>query len=242
MSATEIANATLQSHVADNPYPGRGLIIGKAANGSAWQQVYWIMGRSPNSRNRQFALEGSTLRTEPFDPSKVEDPSLIIYEAMLELPGTFLLSNGDQTRTLCDGLAAGKSMKDALASREREPDAPNYTPRITGMLDFTGAQPEIGLSILKANKIDPTFTDRHYYFPQAPANGIGYGLTTYMGDGNPLPTFDVDPLLLPIADTAEQTLELYWNKLDAENRISLAVKEVALDGSSSRVVLKNKYV
>ncbi|MDQ8179645.1 IMP cyclohydrolase [Pelagicoccus sp. SDUM812005] len=241
MSASEIASATLQSHVAGNPYPGRGLVIGKSASGDAWQQVYWIMGRSPNSRNRQFSLEGATLSTEPFDPSKVEDPSLIIYEAMLELPGQFLVSNGDQTRTLCDGLAAGKTAKEALSTRDREPDAPNYTPRITGQLDLTGDSPEIGLSILKANKIDPKYSDRHYYYPQEPANGIGYGLTTYMGDGNPLPTFNVDPLLLPIAATPEETLELYWSALDEDNRISLAVKEIALDGSSSRVVLRNKY-
>lgn len=241
MSATETANATLEIHIAGNPYPGRGLIIGKSSKGDSWLQVYWIMGRSPNSRNRQFALEGVTLRTEPFDPSKVEDPSLIIYEAMLELPRKFLLSNGDQTRTLCDGLAAGRSMKDALASREREPDAPNYTPRITGLLDLSGEAPEIGLSILKANKIDPAHTDRHYFFPQAPSNGIGYGLTTYMVDGDPLPTFSGDPLLLPLAATAEETLDLYWDRLDSENRISLAVKEIALDGGASRVALRNKY-
>ena len=241
MSATETASANFQSHVAGNPYPGRGLILGKSANGESWLQVYWIMGRSPNSRNRQFSLAGSTLRTEPFDPSKVEDPSLIIYEAMLELPGKILVSNGDQTRTLCDGLAAGKSMKCALASREREPDAPNYTPRITGMFDFTGETVEIGLSILKANKIDPAHTDRHYFFPAEPSKGLGYGLTTYMGDGNPLPTFSGDPLLLPLAATAEETLELYWKALDEDNKISLAVKEIALDGRSSRVVMKNKY-
>lgn len=241
MSVSSIANTTLENHVAANPYPGRGLVIGKSATGTSWFQVYWIMGRSPNSRNRQFALEGVTLRTEPFDPSKVEDPSLIIYEAMLELPKKFLVSNGDQTRTLNDGLVAGMSMRKALSVREREPDAPNYTPRITGMLDLSGDKPEISLSILKANKIDPTYSDRHYYYPHDPAAGIGYGLTTYMGDGSPLPTFDVDPLLLPLGNTAQETLELYWSKLDEENRISLAVKEIAIDGSSSRIVLKNKY-
>ena len=242
MSAHDIASSTLEQHIAGNPYPGRGLIIGKAGTGDVWLQVYWIMGRSPNSRNRKFVLDGATLRTEPFDPSKVEDPSLIIYEAMLERPNQFLLSNGDQTRTLHKGLEAGKSIKEALASREREPDAPNHTPRITGMLDFAGSQPEVSLSILKANKIEPAHTDRHYYFPQAaPTDGIGYGLTTYMGDGNPLPTFTGDPLLLPLAENAEETLELYWKKLDADNRISLAVKEIVSDGSRSRVVLRNKY-
>lgn len=242
MSAIDTANTTLQSHIASNPYPGRGLIIGKSASGVSWLQVYWIMGRSPNSRNRQFTAEGSTLRTEPFDPAKVEDPSLIIYEAMLELPNTFIVSNGDQTRTLAEGLASGQSFKDSLATREREPDAPNYTPRISGLLDFNSGEAQIGLSILKANRIDPAYTDRHYYFPSAPADGFGYGLTTYMGDGNPLPPFTADPLILPLAANADETLDLYWNSLDEDNRISLAVKEIAPDGSNSQIAVRNKYV
>ena len=141
--------------------------------------------------------------------------------------------------TLTAAVALDPSLPGA---RQAGADAPNYTPRITGMFDFTGDDVEIGLSILKANKIDPANTDRHYFFPSAPADGIGYGLTTYMGDGNPLPTFAGDPLLLPLAATAEETLELYWNALDDDNKISLAVKEISLDGSSSRVVIKNKYV
>ena len=241
MSAIETASNTLDQHIGSNPYPGRGLAIGKAAGGASWLQVYFIMGRSPNSRNRQFDVEGGVLKTRPFDESKVEDPSLIIYEAMLETNGAFLVSNGDQTRTLCDGLNAGQSFREALALREREPDAPNYTPRITGLIDFSEGEPSIGLSILKANKIDPERTDRHYFYPAAPAAGLAYGLTTYMGDGNPLPTFTGDPLLFPLEETAEATLETYWNTLDDDNRISLAVKEIALDGSSSRIVSINKY-
>ncbi len=242
MSPVEIAASTLKNHIGANPYPGRGLVLGKSSDGSSWQQVYFIMGRSPNSRNRQFAANGGTLETQPFDASKVEDPSLIIYEAMLETKRVFLVSNGDQTRTLHDGLEQGQSMRASLKSREREPDAPNYTPRITAMLDLSGSAPEIGLSILKANKIDPELTDRHYFYPSAPLSGLGYGLTTYMGDGDPLPTFVGDPLLLPIEATVEETLDLYWNALDEDNGISLAVKEISLDGSASRIVLRNKYV
>ena len=241
MSASELASSNFSQYVASNPYPGRGLIIGKSASGEAWQQVYWIMGRSEHSRNRQFALEGVTLRTEPVDPSKVEDPSLIIYEAMLEFGAKFLVSNGDQTRTLVEGLEAGKSMRGALASRDREPDAPNYTPRITGMLDLGTSAPEICLSILKANKIDPAYSDRHYFYPQEPAAGFGYGLTTYEGDGNPLPSFAGDPLVMPLEQNADETIEAYWSALDYDNKISLAVKEISLDGSSSRVILRNKY-
>ncbi len=241
MSPQELASETLKNHIGSNPYPGRGLVIGETSSGDVWLQVYFIMGRSPNSRNRQFAIEGSTLETQPFDPSKVEDPSLIIYEAMLELEKVFMVSNGDQTRTLCEGLVEGKSMRSALSVREREPDAPNYTPRITGLLDLSSDQPAIALSLLKANKIDPTNTDRHYFYPEVPAAGIGYGLTTYMGDGDPLPTFVGDPLLLPLGSTAEETLATYWEALDEDNRISLAVKEIASDGSSSRILVKNKY-
>jgi IMP cyclohydrolase len=160
---------------------------------------------------------------------------------MLEMENRFLVSNGDQTRTLYEGLARGGTMSSSLSRREREPDAPNYTPRITGLLDLSGEQASIGLSILKANRINPELTDRHYFYPDAPCDGIGYGLTTYMGDGNPLPTFEGDPLLLPLMGTAEETLEAYWNALDEDNRISLAVKEISLDGSSSRIVFKNKY-
>ena len=241
MTSLETATETFNRHIGSNPYPGRGLVVGKSASGEAWQQVYFIMGRSPNSRNRQFAVEGSNLETQPFDPSKVEDPSLIIYHAMLETENSFLVSNGDQTRTLHDGLVGGGTMRSALSQREREPDAPNYTPRITGFLDLRGGEASIGLSVLKANKINPDLTDRHYFYPGVPSDGIGYGLTTYMGDGNPLPTFVGDPLLLPLKETAEETLEAYWGVLDEDNRISLAVKEIALDGSSSRIVFKNKY-
>ncbi len=241
MTSLEIASKTLDHHIAANPYPGRGLIIGKSQDESHWQQIYFIMGRSPNSRNRQFVFESGTLETRPFDETKVEDPSLIIYEAMLECGRAFLVSNGDQTRTLHDSWSKGQSMKEALSSREREPDAPNYTPRITGMLDLSNASVEIGLSILKANKANPASTDRHYYFPSSPMAGIGYGLTTYMGDGNPLPTFVGDPLILPVEETIEDSLKRYWEALDEENRISIAVKEIALDGSTSRIVVRNKY-
>src|SRR4051812_45401361 len=129
MQATTIAEANFDRHLRRNPYPGRGLVVGRPAAEEAWLIVYWIMGRSAQSRNRRFVAEAGTLRTEPVDPGAVADPSLIIYEAMLELPGIYLVSNGDQTRTLYEALRAGGSFDSALAQREREPDAPNYTPR-----------------------------------------------------------------------------------------------------------------
>lgn len=241
MESRNQAFEKLKSHIGDNPYPGRGLVIGKTHGGDSWQQVYFIMGRSPNSRNRQFKVDGPTLETQPYDASKVEDPSLIIYEAMLELGRTFLVSNGDQTRTAFEGLNSGKSLPEALSEREREPDEPNYTPRITGMLDISSGAATIALSILKANRSDPRLTDRWYYYPSSPKAGEGYGLTTYMGDGNPLPSFQGDPLVLPIESSPEKTLELYWASLDADNRISLAVKEISASGDSSRILIRNKY-
>lgn len=241
MESREQAFDNLKKRIGENPYPGRGLVIGRSLNGGSWQQVYFIMGRSSNSRNRQFKVDGGSLETQPFAASKVEDPSLIIYEAMLELDGKFLVSNGDQTRTAFEGLRAGRSLREALSGREREPDAPNYTPRITGMLDVGGDEVSITLSILKANRRDPTDTDRWYYYPSPPRAGEGYALTTYMSDGNPLPSFEGDPLVLPMQSNPEETLELYWDALDTDNRISLAVKEISATGDASRIIIRNKY-
>lgn len=221
-------------HLAANPYPGRGLVIGRLLSG-AWVQVYWIMGRSANSRNRRFVVEGSSLRTEARDPAKVEDPTNIIYEAMLELPNRYIVSNGDQTRTIRDALDAGQRFDEALAMREREDDAPNYTPRIAGLLSLEGSA-AVELSILRANAANPSLTDRTYWRPAPPPPGLGYGITTYRTDGNPLPPYAGDPLWLPLAGTAEDTADQYWAALDADNRISLAVKQIGEDGS--RIVLR----
>src|SRR6185436_20390691 len=148
----ELARRTLEHSIARNRYPGRGLILGRntaggqtASGASEWTLVYWIMGRSENSRNRQFIAEGGVLRTQAFDPRLVVDPSLIIYEAMLELPGVQLVSNGDQTRTIYDALSRGGSFEQALAGRAHEPDAPHYTPRISGLLDLRAAEPQLSL-------------------------------------------------------------------------------------------------
>jgi len=171
----------------------------------------------------------------------VDDPSLIIYEAMLELPSLFLVSNGDQTRTLFETLKAGGSFDDALSTREREPDAPNYTPRISAMLDLRGSEPELSLSILKANPADPARTDRTSFHPAAPPDGFGVALTTYRGDGSPLPSFEGDPLLLPCPGSAEELLDHYWDALDADNRIAIAVKRIPSDGGQSSLLVRNRY-
>lgn len=241
MSAEERAQDNFESHIGRNPYPGRGLVVGRSSDELSWLFIYFIMGRSSNSRNRRFSAEGPVLRTEPVDMSLVEDPSLIIYEAMLEGDATYLVSNGDQTRTIQEALERGESFEAALATREREPDAPNYTPRISAMLDLDGDSASFEMSILKANAIDPEVTDRTTFRPESPQPGFGYLLTTYQGDGSPLPSFAGDPLAVPCAGTPEEVLEQYWKALDSENRISLAVKRIASDGSGSSLYIKNKY-
>jgi IMP cyclohydrolase len=238
-----------ETHIQQNPYLGRGLIIGRGGgqgqgqslrDEQTWLMVYWIMGRSASSRNRHFVVSGSTLRTEAVDGSHMEHPELLIYEAMLELPGLYLVSNGDQTRTMYDTLHAGGTFDAALATREREPDAPHYTPRISGMLDLSRDVPEVTLSILKANRADPAYTDRITYHSAVPLAGLGVGLTTYGGDGNPLPSFSGDPLLLPLVGSAEEVLETYWNALNADNRVSLAVKEIS-SRHASRILVRNRF-
>jgi hypothetical protein len=242
MNLPSTPESSFNHHIKENPYPGRGLVIGRNDPQGNWIILYWIMGRSDSSRNRRFVAEGGTLRTQPIDLGKIKDPSLIIYEAMLELPKVFIVSNGDQTRTIYEGLQKGLSFFEALAGREREPDAPNFTPRISGLLSFAEEEGgKILLSILKANPLDPAYTDRYFYHPALPRPGFGFALTTYAGDGNPLPSFSGDPLLLPLKGTAKEILETYWQALDNQNRVAMAVKEIAPDGSTSRIEIKNQY-
>ncbi len=236
-----IAMKNFDVHLRHNPYPGRGLVIGRSSRPDAWLMVYWIMGRSAQSRNRKFVASDGTLRTEPVDASLLTDPSLIIYDAMLELPDVYLVSNGDQTRSIYSEIQAGGSFDSALARREHEPDAPHYTPRISGMLDFRGGEPATTLSILKANPLDPQRTDRFTYRPVLPVAGFGVGLTTYNGDGSPLPSFQGDPLVLPLDGDGEEVLQAYWEALNAENRIALAVKQVPLYGGVSELRVVNRF-
>ncbi|HWO15038.1 MAG TPA: IMP cyclohydrolase [Polyangiaceae bacterium] len=236
----DVLRRTFDRAIAENRYPGRGLIIGRNELGE-WALVYWIMGRSDNSRNRQFVADGGTLRTQAYDARRVVDPSLIIYEAMLELPGVQLVSNGDQTRTIHDALSRGSSFEAALSTRAHEPDAPHYTPRISGMLDLRGAEPRVRLSILRASPADVSSTDRTFFDVALPPHGVGRGLTTYAGDGDPLPTFVGEPLALPLAGGGADILERYWSALDADNRISLAVKTVAADGRGRELRVRNRY-
>ena len=238
MNFTATAHANFEKHIRQNSYPGRGIVLGRT-DGGDWVMVYWIMGRSPNSRNRRFVVDGGTLRTEPIDFSRVENPELIIYEAMLDLPTAHLVGNGDQTRTIVDTMQAGGTFDDALLTREREPDAPNYTPRISGMIAPNNAIAPVTMSILKANHADPAQTDRFTFRPAPPPRGFGYGLTTYMGDGDPLPSFTGDPLPLPCMGDPSAILQMYWDGLDADNVVALAVKVVK--NGRFTLLIRNKY-
>jgi len=241
MQAIEVAKKNFEQHLIQNVYPGRGLVIGRTSKENVWVIIYWIMGRSAHSQNRKFVVEDSSLKTEPVDPSLVEDPSLIIYEAMLELPNIYLVSNGAQTRGLYETLKSGGSFDSALDEWEREPDAPNYTPRISGMLNLTEKEGKITLSILKANIVNPELTDRCTFRPATASAGFGFCITTYMGDGKPLPSFSGDPLLLPCEGNADDILDSYWNALNSKNRISIAVKEISADNGTSEILIRNRF-
>ncbi len=240
MDASTIAAANVEL-LRKNSYPGRGLVIGRSSTEDAWLLIYWIMGRSAGSRNRKFVVDGTTVRTEPVDVRQMGNPELLIYDAMLELPSVYLVSNGDQTRTIHDALLTGSTFTAALEKREREPDAPHYTPRISGMLDLREHQERVTLSILKANQADSALTDRFIYYLARPPRGYGLGLTTYEGDDNPLPSFRGDPLFLPCAGSVEEVLDAYWTTLNAENRVSIAVKRVSSQDGASSVLIRNRF-
>ena len=222
-----------------NPYVGRGIVLGRSADGSKAVSAYFIMGRSQNSRNRVFTLRDGALFTEPFDASKVEDPSLIIYAALRMLDNKLIVTNGDQTDTVRDGLLAGQTFAQALHTREFEPDGPNYTPRISGLLSPDGS---FKLSILKSADGDPSCCHRFFYTYDHPLAGEGRFIHTYMGDGSPLPSFEGEPerVILDAPD-AEALAEQMWNALNADNKVSLFVRYTDLATGEYRQVIRNKF-
>ncbi|MCI6268657.1 MAG: IMP cyclohydrolase [Clostridiales bacterium] len=232
---------TLSERLEGNRYPGRGIVIGKTPDGKKAAIAYFIMGRSANSRNRVFTEKNGEIFTEPFDASKVEDPSLIIYAAVRSYENKLIVTNGNQTDTIYDGLAAGKSFSQALTSREFEPDAPNLTPRISGMLTFEGNDFTYEMSILKSGDAAGTFCNR-YTFSYGASAGLGHFLHTYVCDGNPIPTFQGEPERVAMDDDIDAFTTDLWNALDAENKISLYVRytDLATGAVESRMVNKNK--
>lgn len=223
-----------------NTYPGRGIIIGKSANGKSAVAAYFIMGRSSNSRNRIFTEKSGEVYTEPYDASKVEDPSLIIYAAIREFENNLIVTNGNQTDTVYDGLKNGISFDAALSTREFEPDGPNWTPRISGMLTFDNGDFTYKMSILKSGDAEGSFCNRfgYHYTPKA---GLGHFLHTYVCDGNPIPTFQGEPERISIPDDIDAFVSEIWNALDENNRISLYVRyvDLATGAADNRLINKN---
>ena len=226
--------------IKDNPYVGRGIVIGKTENGERAVSAYFIMGRSNNSRNRVFTKRGGDLYTEPYDASKVEDPSLIIYAAVRETGNGLIVTNGDQTDTVWEGLNKGLSFSDSLKSREFEPDAPNLTPRISGYITFDDGDFTYEMSILKSADPLGTACNRYTFsYPSLP--GLGHFIHTYVTDGNPIPTFQGEPERVEIPNDIDVFTNNLWENLNEDNKISLYVRYTSLASGeiTERLINKN---
>ena len=223
-----------------NSYVGRGIVIGKTEDGKKAVSAYFIMGRSANSRNRIFVKRNNVLYTEPFDASKVEDPSLIIYAALRNYENKLIVTNGDQTDTIWEGLKKGESFSQALTTREFEPDGPNFTPRISGMITFGENDFTYEMSILKSADREGTACNR-YTFSYPALKGLGHFIHTYVCDGNPIPTFQGEPERVNIGNDIDAFTTELWNALDKDNKISLYVRytDLATGESESRMLNKN---
>lgn len=227
--------------IAGNSYVGRGIVIGKSEDGKKAVSAYFIMGRSANSRNRVFTQKDGAVFTEPFDATKVEDPSLIIYAAIRSFENKLIVTNGDQTDTIYEGLKNGKDFAEALLTREFEPDAPNFTPRISGMLTFADGDFTYKMSILKSTDKEGGACSR-YTFDYPSVAGLGHFIHTYVCDGNPIPTFQGEPERVEIGNDIDAFCETLWNALDADNKISLYVRYTDLEtgAEENRMINKNK--
>lgn len=230
---------SMKDRIDGNPYVGRGIVIGKSSDGQKAATAYFIMGRSANSRNRVFTVKNGEVFTEPFDASKVEDPSLIIYAALRKFENKLIVTNGDQTDTVYDGIVTGKSFSESLESREFEPDAPNFTPRISGMLTFGENDFKYEMSILKSLDENGSNCAR-YTFSYPSKAGLGHFIHTYVTDGNPIPTFQGEPERVAIPDSIDEFADEIWNYLDENNKISLYVRYTDLTDGSYEEKLINK--
>lgn len=233
---------SLEQEVKGNSYPGRGIVIGKSADGTKAVTAYFIMGRSSNSRNRVFVEEGQGIRTQAYDPSKLEDPSLIIYAPVRVLGNKTIVTNGDQTDTIYEGMNQQLTFEQSLRCREFEPDAPNYTPRISGIMHIENGTYDYTMSILKSNNGNPAACNRYTFAYENPVAGEGHFIHTYMGDGNPLPSFEGEPKLVAIPDEIDSFTDLLWESLNEDNKVSLFVRFINIaDGTyETRIVNKNQ--
>ena len=233
---------TLAAELGATTYPGRGIVIGRSKDGSKAVTAYFIMGRSANSRNRVFVEEGEGIRTQAFDPSKLEDPSLIIYAPVRVLEKDTIVTNGDQTDTIYDLMSQGKTFEESLRTREFEPDAPNYTPRISGILHIEDGSFDYAMSILKSDNGDPACCNRYTFTYDTPKAGEGRFIHTYMGDGNPLPSYEGEPTWVDIEGDIDSFTEMVWENLNEENKVSLFVRfiDIATGTYETRIVNKKK--
>ena len=232
----------VKTELSSTSYPGRGIIIGKSEDGKKAVAAYWTMGRSAGSRNRVFVEDGYGIRTQAFDPSLIAgDPSLIIYAAVRVLDKVTIVTNGDQTDTIYDGLKSGLTFEESLRSRKYEHDAPNYTPRISSVMNFDKGY-NYALSILKSDDGNPDNTLRFTYTYDNPVNGEGHYIHTYMKDGNPLPSFEGEPVKVRISGTIDEFTDEIWNSLNEDNKVSLFVRFIDIESGKweTKIINKNK--
>ena len=230
---------SIERELKENSYPGRGIIIGRSADGSKAVTAYFIMGRSENSRNRVFVEEGEGIRTQAFDPAKLTDPSLIIYAPVRVLGNK---TNGDQTDTIYEGMDKQMTFEQSLRSRKFEPDEPNYTPRISGIMHIENGTYNYAMSILKSNNGNPDSCHRYTFAYENPAAGEGHFIHTYKCDGNPLPSFEGEPKLIAIPNDMDEFVSILWNSLNEDNKVSLFVRyiDIASGAYETKIVNKNK--
>ena len=232
----------LAEDLRNNAYPGRGIVIGKTPDGTKAAAAYFIMGRSANSRNRVFVEDGAGIRTEAFDPAKLEDPSLIIYAPVRVLGNKTIVTNGDQTDTIYEGMDKQLTFEQSLRSREFEPDGPNYTPRISGIMHIENHGYNYAMSILKSNHGNPDSCHRYTFAYHNPAAGEGHFIHTYQHDGNPLPSFEGEPKLVGIPDSIDEFTALLWENLNEDNKVSLFVRYIDIETGTYETRIVNKNV
>ena len=233
---------SLANELNSNTYPGRGIVIGKTKDGKKAVTAYFIMGRSNNSRNRVFVEDGEGIRTQAFDPSKLEDPSLIIYAPVRVLGNKTIVTNGDQTDTIYEGMDKQLTFEQSLRSRKFEPDAPNYTPRISGIMHIENNKYNYAMSILKSNNGNPNSCNRYTFAYENPIEGQGHFIHTYMHDGEILPSFEGEPKLVDIDGDIDEFTNMVWTNLNEDNKVSLFVRfiDIATGEYETRIVNKNK--
>lgn len=233
---------SLEQELKNNRYPGRGIVIGKTPDKTKAVMAYFIMGRSENSRNRVFVEEGQGIRTQAFDPSKLTDPSLIIYAPVRVLGNKTIVTNGDQTDTIYEGMDKQLTFEQSLRSREFEPDGPNYTPRISGVMHIENGIYNYAMSILKSNNGNPDACNRYTFAYENPVAGEGHFIHTYKCDGNPLPSFEGEPKLISIPNDMEAFTTLLWESLNEDNKVSLFVRyiDIATGAYETKIVNKNQ--